>query len=68
MEKNKKRILKIDPYLMPYEKDIEQRVKLYKENKKQLLKNWLPCFFMKKPKKAEKKSYFLSFSLCNIKI
>ncbi len=39
MEKNKKRILKIDPYLMPYEKDIEQRVKLYKEKKKQLLKN-----------------------------
>ena len=38
MKKNTKRILEIDPYLMPYEKDIELRSSLYKEKKAELLK------------------------------
>ena len=40
MSKSKKfRILEIDPYLEPFEKDIELRVKLYKEKRKSLLKD-----------------------------
>lgn len=38
MKKTTKRILEIDPYLMPYEKDIELRSSLYKEKKAELLK------------------------------
>ena len=33
----KKKILEIDPYLAPFEKDIELRVKLYKDKKKDLV-------------------------------
>lgn len=33
----KKKILEIDPYLAPFEKDIELRVKLYKDKKKELV-------------------------------
>ena len=33
----KKKILEIDPYLAPFEKDIELRVRLYKEKKKELV-------------------------------
>ena len=38
MKKTTKRILEIDPYLMPYEKDIQLRSSLYKEKKAELLK------------------------------
>jgi len=33
----KRKILEIDPYLVPFEKDIELRVKLYKDKKKELV-------------------------------
>ncbi|MBQ1244256.1 MAG: 1,4-alpha-glucan-branching enzyme, partial [Clostridia bacterium] len=36
-ENNQKRILKIDPYLIPFEKYIEERVKNYKKKKKELI-------------------------------
>ena len=40
MSKSKKlKIFEIDPYLEPFEKDIELRVKLYKEKRKSLLKD-----------------------------
>ena len=34
-----KKIIKIDPYLAPFEKDIDTRYELYKQKKKQLLQN-----------------------------
>ena len=37
-KKNKKRILRLDPYLAPYETDIELRIENYKKKKKELLK------------------------------
>ena len=36
-DKPKKKILHIDPYLAPFEKDIDTRVNLFKEKKKQLV-------------------------------
>ena len=40
MSKSKKlKIFEIDPYLEPFKKDIELRVKLYKEKRKSLLQD-----------------------------
>ena len=40
MSKSKKlKIFEIDPYLEPFEKDLELRVKLYQEKRKSLLKD-----------------------------
>ena len=39
MKKTTKRILEIDPYLMPYENDIDLRYSLYKEKRRELLKS-----------------------------
>ena len=36
-ERPKKKILKIDPYLMPYEDAINQRVDQFKKKKKELV-------------------------------
>ncbi len=36
-QKTQKRILKIDPYLLPYEDDINLRARLFKEKKRELL-------------------------------
>lgn len=36
-DKSKKKILEIDPYLMPFEKDIDLRVELYRQKKKELV-------------------------------
>ena len=37
LKTQKKRILEIDPYLEPYEKDLELRAKLYEEKRRELL-------------------------------
>ena len=37
LKTQKKRILEIDPYLEPYEKDLELRTKLYEEKRRELL-------------------------------
>lgn len=39
MKKNTKRILEIDPYLEPFENDIDLRYSLYKEKRRELLKS-----------------------------